>query len=96
MIRIGGVHRENTALAQGEPARRHGAGNSVAARALPAYIEEAKKIIAATPEEFRTLTIDELPRTDDFEELRWFPLPSEVLSELRGVPTGRHAALLRP
>jgi len=64
--------------------------------ALPAYIEEAKKIIASSVDEFRLLTIDELPRTNDFEELRWFPLPSEVLSELHGQPTGRHAALLRP
>ena len=65
--------------------------------ALPVYLEDAKKIIAASQEEFRTLTIDELPRTPDFEDLRWFPLPSEVLEELRGKqPTGRHAALLRP
>ena len=64
--------------------------------ALPQYIEEAKAIIAASKEEFRTLTIEEMPRTSDFEELRWFPLPSEVLDELRGHPTGRHAALLRP
>ncbi len=64
--------------------------------ALPNYIDEAKKIIAATTEEFRTLTIEEAARTTDFEELRWFPLPSEVLDELRGLPTGKHAALLRP
>jgi selenocysteine lyase/cysteine desulfurase len=63
--------------------------------ALPGYIDEAKAIIAATPVEFQSLTIDELPRTSDFEELRWFPLPSEVLDELRGLPTGRHAALMR-
>jgi selenocysteine lyase/cysteine desulfurase len=61
--------------------------------ALPNYIEEAKKIIAASSDEFRTLTIDEPERTTDFEELRWFPLPSEVLEELRGRPTGRHARL---
>jgi selenocysteine lyase/cysteine desulfurase len=64
--------------------------------ALPSYIDEAKKIIAATTDEFRTLTIQEAARTPDFEELRWFPLPSEVLEELRGRPTGLHAALLRP
>jgi selenocysteine lyase/cysteine desulfurase len=64
--------------------------------ALPGYLEEAKKIIAATTEEYRTLTIEEKARTPDFEELRWFPLPSEVLEELRGRPTGRHARLLRP
>jgi selenocysteine lyase/cysteine desulfurase len=64
--------------------------------ALPSYVDEAKKIITATAEEFRTLEIEEVARTQDFEELRWFPLPSEVLQELRGQPTGRHAALLRP
>jgi selenocysteine lyase/cysteine desulfurase len=64
--------------------------------ALPNYLEEAKRIIAATPEEFRSLTIEEEPRTSDFEELRWFPLPSEVLEELRGAPAGRHASLLHP
>ena len=64
--------------------------------ALPGYIEEAKKIIAATAAEFASLSIEELPRTNDFEELRWFPLPSEVLEELRGRPTGRHARLQLP
>jgi selenocysteine lyase/cysteine desulfurase len=64
--------------------------------ALPGYIEEARKIIAASTEEFRTLTIEEMPRTADFEELRWFPLPSEILAELRGTPTGRHARMMRP
>jgi selenocysteine lyase/cysteine desulfurase len=61
--------------------------------ALPNYIEEAKKIIAATHDEYRTLTVVDPVRTRDFEELRWFPLPSEVLEELRGRPTGRHARL---
>jgi selenocysteine lyase/cysteine desulfurase len=64
--------------------------------ALPSYLEEARKIIAATQDEFRTLEIKEAARTSDFEELRWFPLPSEVLDELRGGPTGRHASLLHP
>ena len=52
--------------------------------ALPNYLEEGRRIIAATSDEFRSLEIDELPRNADFEELRWFPLPSEALSELRG------------
>lgn len=61
--------------------------------ALPGYIDEAKKIIAATAVEFASLSIEEHPRTPDFDKLRWFPLPSEVLEELRGRPTGRHARL---
>jgi hypothetical protein len=64
--------------------------------ALPGYLDEAKRIIAAVGDELRSMQIDELPRTPDFEELRWFPLPSEVLEELRGKPTGQHAQLLRP
>lgn len=53
--------------------------------ALPGYLDEAKRIIAAAV----TLAPEETERpaaalTADFEELRWFPLPSEVLAELRG------------
>jgi selenocysteine lyase/cysteine desulfurase len=67
--------------------------------ALPGYLDEARKIIAGVADEVRNASpesIVELPRTKDFEELRWFPLPSEVLEELRGRPTGRHAPILRP
>ncbi|HET9990617.1 MAG TPA: hypothetical protein VFQ65_18940, partial [Kofleriaceae bacterium] len=52
--------------------------------ALPGYLEEAKTIIAAAGEEFRTLTVIDPERTRDFEQLRWFPLPSEVIAEIRG------------
>jgi selenocysteine lyase/cysteine desulfurase len=62
--------------------------------ALPSYIDQAKQIIAATTDEYLTLTVEDPPRTPDFEELRWFPLPHEVLEELRGRPTGRHARLM--
>jgi selenocysteine lyase/cysteine desulfurase len=67
--------------------------------ALPGYLDEARKIIAGVTDELRNASqesIVELPRTKDFEELRWFPLPSEVLEELRGRPTGHHAPILRP
>jgi hypothetical protein len=64
--------------------------------ALPGYLDEARKIIAGVADELRHTQIEELPRTKDFDELRWFPLPSEVLEELRGRPTGRHAPILRP
>jgi selenocysteine lyase/cysteine desulfurase len=52
--------------------------------ALPGYIDEAKAIFARATVDLRALTIVDPVRTDDFEELRWFPLPSEVASELRG------------
>ncbi|MBS1119043.1 MAG: Cysteine desulfurase [Deltaproteobacteria bacterium] len=64
---------------------------------LPNYLAEARRIIAAVTEEFRTLSIEERARTSDFEQLRWFPLPSEVLAELRGSSATEHAgAMLRP
>ncbi|HEY1816932.1 MAG TPA: aminotransferase class V-fold PLP-dependent enzyme [Kofleriaceae bacterium] len=57
--------------------------------ALPNYIEDARRIIVAATEECRTLELVDPVRTTDFEELRWFPLPSEVVAELRG---DEHAA----
>jgi selenocysteine lyase/cysteine desulfurase len=47
--------------------------------ALETYLEEAEKILKQPP---TTTRIDEAPLTDDFEALRWFPLPSEVLRAL--------------
>ena len=65
--------------------------------ALPGYLDEARRIMASTSDEFRTLSVEDPARTPDFEDLRWFPLPSEVVAELRGntaaAPTG---AALRP
>jgi selenocysteine lyase/cysteine desulfurase len=52
--------------------------------ALPGYLDEARRIIAATHTEYAGLELAERPMTQDFEELRWFPLPGEVLAELRG------------
>jgi len=67
--------------------------------ALPGYIEDAKRIIAAAGDEFRTgvLAVDDPARTTDFEELRWFPLPAEVLAELRGADAqAPHGEMLHP
>jgi selenocysteine lyase/cysteine desulfurase len=55
--------------------------------ALPGYIEEAKAIFARASSELRSLNIVDPKRTEDFEELRWFPLPSEVLADLRDEQT---------
>jgi selenocysteine lyase/cysteine desulfurase len=55
--------------------------------ALPSYITEAKQIIAAATTELRTLNVIDPVTTRDFEELRWFPLPSEVVAEIRGDET---------
>jgi len=51
--------------------------------ALPGYLDEARRIIADAATEFTTLSLEDGPRTPDFEHLRWFPLPGEVLAELR-------------
>jgi hypothetical protein len=64
--------------------------------ALPGYLDEARRIIAATRDEYRTLEIEDPARTEDFEELRWFPLPGEVLAELRGASQTNPAISLRP
>jgi selenocysteine lyase/cysteine desulfurase len=52
--------------------------------ALPNYITEAKQIIATATTELRTLDVSDPPTTKDFEELRWFPLPSEIVAQIRG------------
>jgi selenocysteine lyase/cysteine desulfurase len=64
--------------------------------ALPGYLDEARRIIAAIPEEVRTLQLEDPARTADFEELRWFPLPSEVLAELRGGEATARDSVLHP
>ena len=64
--------------------------------ALPTYLDDARRIVAATAEEFRTLSVEDPVRTADFEELRWFPLPSEVVDELRGNACADPTAMLRP
>jgi selenocysteine lyase/cysteine desulfurase len=64
--------------------------------ALPGYLDEARRIIAQASEELRTVSIEDPARTRDFEELRWFLLPGEVLAELRGDEPGHHAARLHP
>lgn len=49
--------------------------------ALETYLEEAEKILKQTSD---MLKIDDPPLSADFEALRWFPLPAEVLKELLG------------
>jgi len=58
--------------------------------ALSGYLDEARRVIAAAVAEYGCAEgpwrdpIDDPPLNDDFEALRWFPLPHEVLAELRG------------
>ena len=54
-------------------------------QALAGYLDEARRIVADAVAGYAGQTaVPDLPRTDDFEELRWFPLPAEVLAELQG------------
>jgi selenocysteine lyase/cysteine desulfurase len=64
--------------------------------ALPNYLDDARRVIEAATEECRTLDVIDPVRTPDFEELRWFPLPSEVVAELRGATLADISGVLRP
>ena len=53
--------------------------------ALATYVDDARRLIderTATP----TAAAEEAPRTADFESLRWFPLPTEIVAALAGQP----------
>jgi selenocysteine lyase/cysteine desulfurase len=53
--------------------------------ALESYLRDAERIVAEAEAEFRS-TRTELaePLPDDAERLRWFPLPEDILAEVRG------------
>lgn len=54
--------------------------------ALPGYLEEARRILStAKPGKRR---IEQTRFSEEFEALRWFPLPSEIQRELEGDPDG--------
>jgi len=66
--------------------------------ALQTYVEDARRIVADAVASFAGLAApgDALPN-DDFEHLRWFPLPAEILAELQGGgPRRRDHKGLRP
>ena len=51
---------------------------------LPSYLSEAERIFEQAGERFKTLEIRDPVMNPDYETLRWFPLPGEVLALLRG------------
>lgn len=53
---------------------------------LDQYLDEARAILEAGPR-FGVDSADP-ERSEDFEELRWFPLPSEIRAELQGREVG--------
>ena len=53
--------------------------------ALAGYLDEAARIVAEAVASYATLQLEADPiLPPQAERLRWFPLPSEVLAELRG------------
>ncbi len=64
---------------------------------LESYLEEARRILHRDVGELGAIEVIDPQRSDDFEALRWFPLPGEVLSELRGQgDSSRRELPLRP
>ncbi len=49
---------------------------------LPGYIEEGRKLVQAAGDELGAAREPEPHVSDDFEDLRWFPFPSEAAEEL--------------
>ncbi len=59
--------------------------------ALPAYLEEADRILADALASYASPVMEVAPPVTTYEDLRWFPLPGEILAELRGdAATGRN------
>ena len=58
-------------------------------QALAGYLDEARRIVDEAVASYPGLAAEpDPPRNEDFEALRWFPLPGEVLSELQGHAAG--------
>ena len=55
--------------------------------ALAGYLADARRILAEAPARYRDRSIVDPTLSADFEQLRWFALPGEVLAELQGRPT---------
>lgn len=51
---------------------------------LKTYLDEARKIVDSAVVASRLAEVIEQPLSEDFEALRWFPMPAEILRELRG------------
>ncbi|HEX4475738.1 MAG TPA: aminotransferase class V-fold PLP-dependent enzyme [Polyangiaceae bacterium] len=62
--------------------------------ALATYLDDAMRIVEDAEREYKTMpALEDAPLPEDAEALRWFPLPEEVLSELRGEEPKTHCAL---
>ncbi len=63
---------------------------------LMQYLEEARQILDRAVKEYPSLQIEDPELSDDFEHLRWFPLPGEILRELQGAPPPEPHQTLSP
>ena len=52
--------------------------------ALAGYVEDARRIIEDAVRDYQTTSLEREVLTPETEALRWFPLPSEALAEVRG------------
>jgi hypothetical protein len=52
--------------------------------ALPGYLEKAQAIIEQAVAGYAGEEVEPTPLPEGFERLRWFPLPHEILAELKG------------
>ena len=51
---------------------------------LPSYLDQALQIVEAAQRDYASTQVQEPELSADFEHLRWFPMPSEVLARYRG------------
>ncbi len=51
---------------------------------LARYLEEAPRVLAEAHRRHKDLDLEAMAEREDFENLRWFPLPHEALAEARG------------
>ncbi|MEO1268946.1 MAG: hypothetical protein AAFX99_12665, partial [Myxococcota bacterium] len=52
--------------------------------ALDGYLDDAHRIVQQAVAAYQGLSCDDPSVSEDFEELRWFPLPGEIQQELQG------------
>ena len=55
--------------------------------ALQGYIQEGRRVMDHAATQTQGVTITPPHLSEDFQELRWFPLPGEVIRHLRGLDT---------
>ena len=60
---------------------------------LPGQLEQARQIIAAVQERAPGEPLDDPPISEEFERIRWFPLPGEGLTRLRARDAGDRDAI---